>query len=223
MNKLRPLIIPPLSDHTATLIFLHGRGDTGFGWKDTFEGELRLPHFKVILPHAPTRRLARCGGVAMPAWYDSKALAWDGGEVADHVEASRRVVFDLIDEEVKNGIPGDRILVGGFSQGAAVSLFSGLTYHRRLAGVIALSGYLLQHNRFPGECQANKNTPIFFGCGDSDSIVPYEGLMKKSYDYIDGFQDGIQFHVYRNLDHEINHQELDDIKDFIEKVAPRNS
>ncbi|CAD5209704.1 unnamed protein product [Bursaphelenchus xylophilus] len=221
MSRLAPLIIPALSEHTATMIFLHGRGDTGFGWKDTFEGVLRLPYMKVILPHAPTRKLARCGGASMPAWYDSKSLTWDGGEIVEHVEGSRKVVFDLINNEISDGIAPDRILLGGFSQGAAVSLFSGLTYHRKLGGVAALSGYLLQHSRFPGECQANKKTPVFFGCGDSDSIVPFGNLMKRSFDYIDSFQEGVEFHVYRNLDHSVSNQELDDVKDFIERNVPR--
>lgn len=206
MSKLTPLVIPCLSEHTATLIFLHGRGDTGFGWKDSFESELNNPHVKVILPHAPTRKIQRFNGASMPAWFDSKALSWDGGDVVEHVEQSRKTVFDLIDAEVKAGILPERIMVGGFSQGAAMSLFSGLTYHRQLAGIIALSGFLVQPTRFPGECQANKSTPIFFGCGDSDDVVPYKEMMKRSADYIQDFHGGLEFHVYRNLGHSVTHQ-----------------
>lgn len=100
----------------------------------------------------------------------------------------------------------DRILVGGFSQGAAIALFAGLTHHLRLAGVVALSGYLLQHHRFPAECQANRETPLFFGCGDADDLVPFESLMKRSADRLQDFQEGVQLHVYKNLGHTVNFQ-----------------
>lgn len=91
---------------------------------------------------------------------------------------SRTYLTSLITEEVKAGIPSNRVILGGFSQGGAMSIFTGLTTPHKLGGVFGLSCYLLLHDRikdFVKEADhANKDTEFFMGHGDADQVVQYE-------------------------------------------------
>ena len=90
------------------------------------------------------------------------------------IMASRGYFESLIKAEVDAGIPSDRIVLGGFSQGAAISIFSGLTGPVKLAGIVALSSYLLLSLKFKGlvpKENINKDTPVFMAHGDSDQVV----------------------------------------------------
>lgn len=69
------------------------------------------------------------------------------------------------------------MILGGFSQGGALSLFTGVTLKDKIAGVIGLSSYLLlgeKAKEMIPEDGPNKNTPFFMGHGDSDPLVKYE-------------------------------------------------
>lgn len=87
---------------------------------------------------------------------------------------SQAYFHELIQKEIDSGIPADRIVIGGFSQGGAMSIFSGLTAKVKLAGIVALSSYLLLSLKFADlvpKPQVNKDTPIFMAHGDSDQVV----------------------------------------------------
>ena len=90
---------------------------------------------------------------------------------------SRGVLSKMITDEVNAGIPSNRIILGGFSQGGAMSIFTGLTTPVKLGGVFGLSCYLVLHNKikqFVEEAKdANKETPFFMGHGDADEVVKY--------------------------------------------------
>ncbi|KAI6226042.1 BMA-ATH-1, isoform a [Aphelenchoides besseyi] len=217
-----PLIVRPLAEHSASIIFLHGRGDTGFGWKDAVEREFRLPHVRYILPHAPNRAMTRFNGAKMPAWFDQQRMAFDCGEDYDHVNETRKMVFDLIEAEKQEGIDASRIVVAGFSQGAASALHVGLTYHERLAGIVALSGFVLSKDRLKSECTANNDTPLFYGCGESDDVVPFKDVMERGAHFLEEFQSGLQLHVYKQLGHSTSYQEMEDVKQFLQECLPRH-
>lgn len=92
--------------------------------------------------------------------------------------SSRSYFHDLIANEISSGIPSERVVLGGFSQGAAMSLLSGITFPSKLAGIFGLSGYMLLHNKV-GELVAqvgdsNKDTKIFMGHGEDDPLVKAE-------------------------------------------------
>src|SRR4051794_37636577 len=87
---------------------------------------------------------------------------------------TQKHVHELIQKEIDAGIPADRIVLGGFSQGGAVGLFAGLTAKVKLAGIVALSAYLLLSQQFASlvpKPEFNKDTPVFMGHGDSDEVV----------------------------------------------------
>lgn len=208
------LLFPATSRHTATVIFVHGLGDTGHGWAGAVENwrrRQRLDEVKFILPHAPSIPITCNMGMRMPGWYDivspslcfvllkmSKDCLHHQHTIDGNVESIRRnedeagillsqaYFHDLIQKEIDAGIPADRIVVGGFSQGGAMSLFSGLTSKVKLAGIVALSSYLLLSLKFAElvpKPESNKDTPIFMGHGDSDQVVN-TALGKKSYDLL---------------------------------------
>jgi len=91
---------------------------------------------------------------------------------------SQAYFHSLIAEEVKKGIPSNRIVIGGFSQGAAMSLLSGLTCSQKLGGIFALSGYLVLQAKLKEmiaeKDNVNKDTKIFMGHGDADPLVRHE-------------------------------------------------
>lgn len=89
-----------------------------------------------------------------------------------------RVVFNkLIADEIEAGIPSNRVILGGFSQGGAMSIFTGATTPHKLGGVFGLSCYLILGDKvkeFAKESnEANKDTPFFMGHGEADELVKY--------------------------------------------------
>jgi predicted esterase len=162
------LTVKPATQHTATVIFLHGLGDSGHGWEPVAKmlaKNPKLSHIKWILPNAPKQPVTLNYGMSMPSWFDIRSLdkdltADDGGEDADGMLSSAMKVNALVTTQVDDeNIPANRIVVGGFSQGAALSLLTGLTSERRLAGLVCLSGWLPLSGKmksvsfFLGKCQ----------------------------------------------------------------------
>ncbi|CEF65367.1 Phospholipase/carboxylesterase/thioesterase domain-containing protein [Strongyloides ratti] len=219
VTSIPPLIIPALTHHTATVIFLHGRGDTAYGWIDSLKNEVRLPHVKYILPTAIRRPYSFYGGELMTAWYDVHNNSGKRMEDDVSVEEGRQYIYQLIEEERKIGIPYNRIVLGGFSMGGCLSLYTTLSAPFKLAGAITMSCYLLQKHLFPKICTHNNETPIWLGTGDHDKIIDIS-LVKESIDIINKCNNELIFQIYKGLDHSVTRQELDDCKDFLERIIP---
>ncbi|XP_029384726.1 acyl-protein thioesterase 1 isoform X4 [Echeneis naucrates] len=120
MSAPLPAIVPAARKATAAVIFLHGLGDTGHGWAEAFAG-IRIPHVKYICPHAPTMPVSLNMRMSMPSWFDIYGLSPDADEDESGIKRASENIKALIDQEVKNGIPSHRILLGGFSQASANS------------------------------------------------------------------------------------------------------
>uniref|UniRef100_A0A3Q2DYL6 Acyl-protein thioesterase 1 n=1 Tax=Cyprinodon variegatus TaxID=28743 RepID=A0A3Q2DYL6_CYPVA len=120
MSTPLPAIVPAVRKATAAVIFLHGLGDTGHGWAEEFAG-IRTPHVKYIFPHAPTMPVSLNMRMSMPSWFDIYSLSPDAEEDEAGIKSASKNIKALIDQEVKNGIPSHRIILGGFSQAAANS------------------------------------------------------------------------------------------------------
>ncbi|KAF5276458.1 hypothetical protein FQA39_LY06527 [Lamprigera yunnana] len=213
-----PVVIAAGVKHTSTLIFLHGLGDTGHGWASAIGG-LRPPHVKVICPTAPTMPVTLNAGFRMPSWFDLKALDTSSAEDEEGIHQATQTVHSLIATEVKNGIPPNRILIGGFSQGGALALYSALTYPERLAGVVSLSCWLPLRKHFPGVQKCPDDLPVLQCHGDCDPVVPYKwGQMTAS--VLKNLLRGTEFKSYRGLMHTSSEEELQDVKDFIYRHLP---
>ncbi|KAL0270627.1 UNVERIFIED_CONTAM: hypothetical protein PYX00_007975 [Menopon gallinae] len=219
MSSGGPVVIAATVKHTATLIFLHGLGDTGHGWANAV-GAIRSSCVKVICPMAPIMPVSLNAGFRMPSWFDLKSLDANGPEDEEGIKNATSSIHKMIDEEVKEGISPNRIVLGGFSQGGALALYSALTYPAQLGGVMALSCWLPLHKTFPDALvPSNKDLPIIQCHGDCDPIVQYKwGQMTAS--YLKSFMKNIEFKTYRGMMHNSSEQEMRDLKAFLEKYLP---
>jgi phospholipase/carboxylesterase len=159
---------------TASVIFLHGLGADGHDFEPVVPA-FNVPWARFILPHAPSLPVTINGGYVMPAWYDIRSLDFDphgAREDASHIRASAVAITDLIARETARGIAPDRIVLGGFSQGGAMALFTGLRHPEALAGLLVLSAYELLPDRRDEHSAANAGTPILFCHGRHDPLVP---------------------------------------------------
>lgn len=113
------------------------------------------------------------GGMRMRAWYDLANLNLHQVDDRAGLLQSAGCIRDLIAHEVSLGIPSRRIVLMGFSQGGALSLYAGLRCRAPLAGIASLSGYLPVSNTLTQEqAPENSSTPILIAHGQLDPIVP---------------------------------------------------
>lgn len=167
----------------------------------------------------------------MPGWFDvttlapslSQVVASRGlGEDAAGILASRDYLHGLIQDEVSAGIPADRVVLGGFSQGGAMSLVAGLSAPAKIAAIVALSAWLPLHQTFRSyipDADVNRTTPIFMGHGDRDAVVAHalgefsaETLRKMGYD--------VTFKTYSGMEHSACPTELDAVGAFLAAKLP---
>lgn len=180
---LERIVIEPQVEATAVVVWLHGLGDSGAGFAPVVPA-LGLPadhSIRFIFPHAPEQAVTINGGYIMRAWYDIKSMDLHDRADMQGVMASELSVQTLIDEQIAAGIPSERIVLAGFSQGGVMSLFTGLRYPQKLAGIMALSCYLPTGDVLPSQLTvANADTPILQQHGEQDDVVPLSaGLLAK--------------------------------------------
>ena len=160
---------------TASVIFLHGLGADGHDFEPVAP-LFKMPWARFILPHAPAIPVTINSGMVMPAWYDIRSLGFDphAGPREDEPQilASAAAITRLIARENARGIASDRIVLGGFSQGGALALFTGARHPDPLAGLLVLSGYELLPERRHEHTRSNLDTPILFCHGRHDPLVP---------------------------------------------------
>lgn len=169
------ITLEPAGAATASVIWLHGLGADGYDFVPIVEG-LRLPPtlaVRFVFPHASERPVTINNGFVMRAWYDIKSLSMEGREDEQGIRESGQVVRDYIEAQIALGVPSQRIVVAGFSQGGAVALHTALRYSHPLAGILGLSTYLPLRDSLAQELHpTNRATPIFLAHGTQDSVVP---------------------------------------------------
>jgi len=174
VSPLERITVEPKTKANSCVIWLHGLGDSGAGFAPVVP-ELGLPQnhsIRFIFPHAPEQAVTINQGYVMRSWYDIKSMDLHNRADMDGVLASEKLVTALIQEQIDNGIPAERIILAGFSQGGVLSLFAGLRYPQKLAGIMALSCYLPTADKLPAQLSdANKSTPILQQHGRQDDVV----------------------------------------------------
>jgi len=213
-----PVVVAASHQHTATVIFLHGLGDSGHGWAPQMSA-IKPPGVKVVCPSANKMAVTLNSGFQMPSWFDLKSLDPSGPEDEAGVKAAAAYVNTLIEAEVAAGIPSERIVVGGFSQGGALALYTALTTPHRLAGVVGLSCWMPLHRSLAALSPAavvNRDIPFLQAHGDMDPTVPcLWGQMTAQ--LLGQILTKHEFKVYKGLMHSSNDDELKDVKQFLEK------
>lgn len=176
MSELLPAVeVETGPNPKASVIWLHGLGADGHDFEPIVP-ELRLPAelpLRFVFPHAPVQPVTLNGGMPMRAWFDIVKIGVNQPRDVQGMLASRHAVEELIARENHRGVPTARIVLAGFSQGGAVALFSGLQHADKLAGIMALSTWLPADEGLDLRLSsANLATPIFYGHGTQDPVVP---------------------------------------------------
>jgi len=169
--------LEPTGPARRSVIWLHGLGADGHDFPPIvpelgLEAQLAI---RWIFPHAPAIPVTINGGMVMPAWYDIRSLDFHRRHDEQGIRLSAARLEQLIERENERGVPSERIFLAGFSQGGAIALHTALRHPRRLAGVVALSTYLVLAERLAAErSAANREIPIFQAHGSLDPMVAPE-------------------------------------------------
>jgi len=176
----------------------------------------------------------------MPSWFDLYSFDIPNRpEDETGLFAAVRKVNDLISAEIESGIPSNRIIVGGISQGAALSILTGLTTERKLAGVFVLSGYVPLRGKATSICTPLfPSIPLFFAHGTADRQVNYTfardaaetfaSQLKIPFHFsqsamisLEGDLKGLRFQSYQGMGHDVFETELEDLRLWIAAVLSK--
>jgi predicted esterase len=198
-----------LEDATAAGILLHGRGATAAGILDLAHA-LTAPRMAWLAPQA-----------AGDTWYPNRFLA----PIASNepwLSSALAAVVDLVARIAEAGLPRDRVLIAGFSQGACLALEFVIRHPARYGGVAGLSGGLIGP---PGtvwpDVGSLEGSPIFLGCSDVDAHIPAERILESA-TVLKARGANVTSVLYPGMDHTINRDELDHVQTMIDQLdAPR--
>eukprot|EP00729_Bicosta_minor_P005156 gene5156-26577_t len=214
------ITIEPKESATATVILIHGLGDSADGWAgaalELFE---ELPYARFVLPTAPEQPVTLNGGFKMTSWYDIESLDDRSQEKAAGLEDSRAIIDGIVDAQIAKGIPANRIVVSGFSQGGAMSLVAGLQSKHTLAGVLALSGYLVAADRFKLS-DAAKDVPTLQCHGTSDPTVQMSWAVQSRDVLQEQGISNLEWKQYSGMGHSTCPQEMKDVKEWLAARLP---
>jgi len=221
---LETIEIESSTSPTAAVIWMHGLGADGHDFAPIVrELDLSGCHgIRFVFPHAETMPVTINNGYVMRAWYDILGMDLVRREDANGLRASQQRINDLIANEIARGIPAERIVLAGFSQGCAMTLQTGLRYPHRLAGLMCLSGYLPLTDTIAEERHiANQDTPIFMAHGRGDGVVIINRA-EASRDVLQKLGYAIEWHEYM-MQHSVCAEEVDDISRWLQHVLKANN
>jgi len=201
------------------VIWLHGLGADGHDFEPIVPWLPLDPGHRVrfVFPHAPPRPVTLNAGLIMRAWYDIRSLGERHDEDEAGIRESAGLVAALIDEQVGLGIRPDRIVLAGFSQGGALALSVALRCPSRLAGVVALSAYLvLGHSLAAERSPANAGIPVFQAHGTHDPMVPLVAG-EQTRDALRALGYTVDWRTYP-MGHEVRPEEIQDIGAALDRM-----
>jgi len=200
------------------VLWIHGLGDSGDGWRGTFSSE--VPGVQWHHPTAPTRYVS-CNDDSMTSWFNITALPVKVSEpeAPKDFDVTIKSVHDMLADIESKGVPASSIVLGGFSQGGATSLQAGLSYPKRLAGIVSISGWCPNRSDVSAWIsEAGKETPVLMCCGDGDPVVDI-GVTRISAERLQAvLGDGIQVLYPERRIHQPNSSETDATIAFMKKT-----
>ena len=209
----------PEDSPVATIVIMHGLGADGRDFMPIAE-QIDLSSIgpvRYLFPNAPTIPVTINGGYVMPAWYDILAADLVKREDEAGLRQSRLQIEEIIASEKARGVPANRIVVAGFSQGCAMALMVGLRHVEALAGIVGMSGYLPLGSATAGEhTAASLKTPIFLAHGTRDGVVALPRATA-SRDALTALGYAVEWHEYA-MEHSVCTQEVVDLEAFLKRV-----
>jgi phospholipase/carboxylesterase len=207
---------------TAAIIWMHGLGADAHDFEPIvpeLAGAIGTP-VRFVFPNAPVRPITVNAGYPMRAWFDIIGFGEGFPQDEAGIRASAATIRQLIQAQNARGIPTNRIVLAGFSQGAAMAVFTGTRYPERLAGILALSGFPLLAATLDAEAhEANTGTPVFIGHGIQDPLVPLRRgeEVKKA---LEARGHPVEWHAYP-MPHSVSPEEVRDIASWLHRqLAP---
>lgn len=206
-----------LEDANAVVVLVHGRGATAesiLGMASEFEhedvtGEFDRDDVAYLAPQARGQ-----------TWYPNSFLAPIVSNEPG-LSSGLGVLGDLVDRSARNGVPAERILFVGFSQGACLASEFVARNARRYGGLAVLSGGLIgpEGTEFDYEGSLD-GTPVFLGCSDSDPHIPVERV-HETRDVLADLGGDVEERIYEGMGHGINEDELDFVRGMVDRVSSR--
>ncbi len=186
----------------ALWIMLHGLGDSIEGYRWLPEA-MRLPWMNYLLVNAPDEYY---GGFS---WFNF------GGDIVPGVARSRRLLFELLDDQRAKGFATEQTVLGGFSQGCLMSIDVGLRYPHKLAGIVGISGYVCQ----PDEL-VEQLSPVAFEQrllithGTKDPLIRFADV-REQVNLLKAAGLHIEFHEFLKAHTIAGEEEIEVIRDFV--------
>ena len=217
MKIIQHLELNTGTDPKGTIIWMHGLGADCWDFVSIVK-ELGLPAdlpLRFIFPQAPSRPITINNGQVMPGWYDISMAELQRKPDEAGVRQSQASIDALIEREIGRGVPADKIILAGFSQGGAIALQTGLRYRDALGGIMALSTYLTLEDSLAAEATAaNANIPILMAHGTQDQVIPLS-LAQSSRAKMAARGYKIEWHEYP-MPHSVCMEEIEDIGAWIQ-------
>lgn len=211
------LTLEPKQPADSCVIWLHGLGADGHDFAPIVP-ELKLPaslSTRFIFPHAPEIPVTINGGMMMPAWYDILEMQLERKIDTEQLNLSADEIVKFINQQIELGIPSERIIIAGFSQGGAVAYQTALTYPTPLGGLLVLSSYLAT----PSVLQKHANIkkiPIMIMHGKKDQVVP-ETLGRNAMTKLLANNYPVTYQSY-DMDHAVCQKQIYDISKWFVKI-----
>ena len=216
---LETIEIDTAPNPTVAIIWMHGLGADANDFVPLVK-ELNLaglPGIRFVFPHAKTMPVTVNNGYVMRSWYDIIGTDIARREDEAGLRASQADVEALIAREKSRGIPAERIILAGFSQGCAMTLQTGLRHDEKLAGLLCLSGYVPLADKISNErSEASLKTPIFLVHGTHDGVIPV-ARAHQSRDLLKALGYQVEWHEYM-MQHSLCLEEVNDISAWLKKV-----
>ncbi|KAF0982458.1 hypothetical protein FDP41_011388 [Naegleria fowleri] len=224
IGQLECTVLSPssVSGVDSVLIWLPGIGDN----HDGFIGILKtlLPENTIaIVPSAPKRAVTMYRGRVTNAWFDVKShnrIANVEEDIAGMTE-SKKLLDEIISIQMMS-FKSHRIVIGGFSQGGAMSILVASQSPHTLGGIISVSGFVPMRTKFSKASdmvlRQNAQTPFYILHGDDDIIVNYSLIAKRSYDWLEEVKTITNRKIYKHVGHFISEEEKKDLKAILAQL-----
>jgi predicted esterase len=200
----------PLEQAHAALVLIHGRGATADNIL-TLSPALDIPGFAYLAPQA--------GG---HTWYPQSFLAPIQNNEPG-ISSGLQAIQDVLARVGAAGVPLERTVLLGFSQGACLALEFAARQARRYGGVVGLSGGLIGPDgtprNYPGTLEA---TPIFLGCSDVDPHIPAERV-RETADVMRRLNGQVTMRLYPGMGHSINDDEIAAVRKIMAELSPQRA